>query len=99
MVLRRDDTNGGLVVSSFEGSSDRSIACQGLTATGASVPFYANVPPAAGNIQVYTNAQNVVRADCHFGAAFRRNHTTSVDLIRRDSDNYWVGYLTSTWNQ
>ncbi len=99
MTLRRDGTNGGLVLSSFTTTHLRIIACQGVTAAGASVPFYANVPEAASNIQVYTNAQNVVRADCHFGDSYNKNHTTSVDLIRRAGDNFWIGFLTSTWNQ
>ncbi len=98
MTLRRQP-NGGLVLRSFTSASPRNIACQGVTAAGASLPFYANVPTEASNIQVYTNAQNVVRADCHFGDSYNKNHTTSVDLIRHGGDIYWIGFITSTWNQ
>ncbi len=100
--MERDGTAGGLRIAwSADPGDSQTVACTGITSTGNLLGFFNQIgnPPTAGSVQVFSNAQAVQRVQCHFGNAYETDHTTSVDIIRSPGDNYWVGFLTSTFNQ
>ncbi len=100
MRLERNGTTGGLQMSWDDVPQVRNFACSGTTAAGAPANVYQSVPAnSAGVAGVFSDAQNVVQVNCHFGFPYDLGHTTSVDMIRRDGDNFWAGFLTSTFNQ
>jgi hypothetical protein len=61
-----------------------------------------NNPGAAGILQLLASNQRAVHAEISFGDTYNSGHLTKVSIDRYDdgtSDYYWVGTLTSTYNQ
>lgn len=98
ILLQRDGSSTGLRVESLN-TNNKSIACTGVTNTGASVGFASNLTT-IGITQVFTDAQNVVHYECSFGYYFSSNaHHTRVSMTRFNTDFYWLGFIQSTYNQ
>lgn len=100
MTLERDGSAGGLQISYTAVATNRSLLCMGVTSTGATLNARIIIPnAAAGTSVVYTNAQSVEFIQCSFGDPYNLNHLTQVTFQRYQSDSYWVGTVTSTFNQ
>jgi hypothetical protein len=101
LTLERDGTAGGLRIR-FPGSGNRqTIAAMGINNAGGQVNFFTTIPGGTppGFFQVYTDAQNVHFTRISFGDPFGANHMTEVSLTRDAGDYYWIGTVTSTFNQ
>ena len=55
------------------------------------------LPP--GLSTIYTDAQQIVAMDCLFGNTFNYGHLTKLSMARMFDDNYWIGFVTSSFNQ
>jgi hypothetical protein len=106
LTLERDGTNPGLLIRYGVGASYQTINCIALTTAGTNILVHTNLgaPGGAGTIQLVTGAQRAVHAQISFGNTLNAGHMTQVVIDRYDdnglgSDNYWVGTLTSTYNQ
>ncbi len=99
--LMRDGTAGGFVVRYPASPGNVTIACMGIDSSGASKNFYTSLanPGTAGAVQIYTNSQNIVSFQCTFGNTYNAGHVTQVMLSRYVTDSFWVGTVTSTYNQ
>jgi hypothetical protein len=73
----------------------------GIDSSGTQRNFYTTISSAAaGTLQIYSKAQNVVHFECTFGITFNSGqHLTRVTLSRFGTDNFWSGDLVSTYNQ
>ena len=99
VTLERDGSTGGLLIR-YTGAVRQTIACMGITSSGAVANFFLTITPAgAGTTQVYTDAQNVVYVRCNFGDPYAFGHQTDVVLLRQSGDTWWTGTVTSTFNQ
>ncbi len=97
LTLERDGTNGGLRINNATGASFQNVACTGVTSAGA-VIGRAFIAP-LGISSVFSDAQALVSVNCTFGDSFLLNNVTQVSLQRYPGDYYWVGSVTSTFNQ
>jgi hypothetical protein len=98
MTLERDGSNGGIRINNTLGSTDNSIVCIGITATGLLSFVNGNLP--LTTTTVFSDTSGWVALECRFGYAFLTSgHMTSVSLQRTAGDFYWMGELTSTFNQ
>ena len=98
ITLIRDGTIAGLRIS-FTASTGRTLHCMGVDSTGASVNARVVIPAGTGTMNVYSDAQNVEFAQCSFGNTSNQIHLTQVTLQRRQGSSYWIGTVTSTFNQ
>ncbi len=99
--LVRDGSNGLFSVEWDEGAiPDQVIYGTGLTSAGAIVPIVFNLgaPTATGSQQLYTDP-DVVRLELSFGTTFNIRDISDVTLLRTAGDFWWVGTVTSTWDQ
>jgi len=101
LTLEKDGTNGGLRIGYPVASGLPNVACTGVTSTGAVIgrAFIPTAGAVGGVNQIFTDAQGVVFVTCSFGDSFLLNNITSVSLQRYPGDYYWVGSVTSTYNQ
>jgi len=105
LTLERDGSNEGLLIRYPAGVSRQTINCLAQSYFGTNILVRATLfsPGTAGTLQVLTSAQHAVHAEISFGDTYNRGHLTKVSLDRYDdgstSDYYWVGTLTSTYNQ
>jgi len=105
LTLERDGSNEGLLIRYPAGVSRQTINCLAQTLGGTNVIVHAtlNGPVSAGTIQLLTGAQHAVHASISFGNTYNSGQVTEVVLDRYDdgstSDFFWVGTLTSTYNQ
>ena len=100
--LERDGTNGGLRFGWSNGAGPLNTGtCIGVTSTGAVVGSYnySLGGPTAGTDSVFTDAQDVVQAECTFGYVSSGTYVTHVSLQRNGSGSVWQGYLQSSFNQ
>ena len=97
MFLERDGTSGGLRVRTTNLSS-RTISCTGITETGSVIGFADDFTSVITQT-VFTDAQDVVSYDCHFGNIFGGGQHTQVKMSRESADSWWYGFLRSTFNQ
>jgi hypothetical protein len=106
LTLERDGSNEGLLIRYPAGAGAQTINCVAHTVSGATVFVHTtlNNPVSPGTIQLVTTAQHAIRAQITFGNTRFNGHVTQVTIDRFDdggaiSDNYWVGTVTSTYNQ
>ena len=101
LTLQRDGSNGGLQIAYPAGAGEQTIAAMGINNTGGQVNFFQTLASQAtpGTVQIYLDAQSVVYAQISFGNTYLAGHVTQVTLTRASNDNYWVGTVTSTYNQ
>jgi len=101
LTLERDGTSSGLRISYIAVPGLNIIAFTGLSATGATVNFVTSLanPATAGTVTVYTNAQDLISIRGSFGNTYTPAELTEVSLTRHPGDNYWIGTITSTFNQ
>jgi hypothetical protein len=107
LTLERDGTNPGLLIRYPAAVSAQTINCIAMTSAGASIFVHTNLngPGVAGTIQLLTSAQRAVHAQISFGNTLNAGHVTQVVIDRYDDngvgtgDNFWVGTLSSTYNQ
>ena len=101
MRLERDGTAGGLQISYDAGAlANQAAYGTALTSGGTVIPIVLNLgaPVTAGTVPVFA-ATDVVRLDLAFGNVFNTREMTEVTLIRDSGDTWWVGHLTSTFDQ
>ena len=96
--LVRDGTTGGLNLEWDANPGKIQLVCEGYAATGGDLTtvITQDNPSTSGSTDVSSNAMML---DCTFGNSFNNRHITSVHMTRYPGDNYWVGTLTSTYNQ
>jgi hypothetical protein len=100
LTLQRDGSASGLRIVNVALPGHITIAFTGLTGAGATVNFVMSFnPAAAGTNTVFTDAQNVVYLRGSFGDSYGAGHMTEVSLTRYSGDFFWMGTLTSTFNQ
>ncbi len=105
VTLERDGTAAGLVIRYPVTTVKQTVSCTGIDKNGTPVGFYqAFTPAGAGTVQICTDVQRWVKVQISFGNTYNQGgHVTQVTLDRYDdgatSDNYWMGTLTSTFNQ
>jgi hypothetical protein len=106
LVLERDGTTSGLRIRYGALPGVQTITALGISNSGALVPFHTvlNSPATAGTLQLFTSAQRITHAQITFGNTFNAGHFTQVVIDRHDDalntdDTFWVGTLTSTYNQ
>jgi len=106
LTLQRDGTNGGLRIGYPVANGSPYVTCHGLTSTGLNltkiITPVVEAQPVAGAVTantIFSDAQGVVAVNCTFGNAFDLGNITTVNLQRRVGDFYYVGTLTSTFNQ
>ncbi|MEI8290793.1 MAG: hypothetical protein WCH99_15100 [Verrucomicrobiota bacterium] len=105
LTLERDGSNEGFVIRYPAGASRQTIngVAQSYYGTNIIIRATLNSPGTAGTIQLLTSAQRAVHADISFGNTFNSGHCTKISVDRYDdgatSDYYWVGTVTSTYNQ
>ena len=101
--LERDGSDGGrrIANNALNGSeAKQSVHCLGINNAGAVVAARLLLNGnAAGTSVLYTNAQNIEYMQCSFGNTFLYGSQTQVVLQRYPNDNFWVGTVTSTFNQ
>ena len=109
LMLTRDGTAAGLAINySIPGAYNQNIVAIGID-NGGVQHLYKNtlVGPGSGTstgtLFIFNNSLRIVHYDVSFGNVYNSGHTCHVILDRYDdgstSDNYMVGYLTSTYNQ
>jgi len=106
LMLTRDGTAAGLAMNySIVGTSYQNIVAIGIDNTGVQ-HIYRNTLTSGtgGTLYMFVNSQHIVHYDVSFGNVYNGGHTCHVILDRYDdggstSDNYMIGYLTSTYNQ
>jgi len=94
MTLERDGTFGGFRITS---TAFMDVACMGVNSSGVSVNRVLNL--SAGVTALYTDATAMVFFHCSFGDPFGLGHLTEVSLSRSPGDYFWIGTVTSTFNQ
>ena len=102
LTLVRDGTHGGFQIKYPASPGSVTIACMGISTTGAQVNFYTTLanPGTAGTVQIYSDIQNVAHFECTFGFTFDTGlPLTQVTLSRYGSDFFWSGNIISTYNQ
>ncbi len=107
LSLERDGTNGGFqirTVDTIPSSGHQTVACTGITETGAAANAYVDIPggTASGTIfTVYDDSESVHKLDCSFGNPWGGGgeHYTDVELTRRTNDFWWMGTVTTTFSQ
>ena len=102
LQLGRDGTAAGLwIYYSAALTSPQTVHCTGVNSSGATVNSRRMLPVGtpSGGIQIYSDAQNLEYVQCSFGDTFNDKHVTQVVLQRYQNDNYWIGTVTSTYNQ
>ena len=101
LQLERDGSNGGLIIAYPAGAGEQTITAMGINNTGGQVNFFDTLlnQTTAGTVQIYLNSQNVVYAQITFGNTYLGGHVTQVTISRAYNDFYWVGTVTSTYNQ
>jgi hypothetical protein len=100
--LERDGTDGGLRIAwDANVVSNNTVNCMGINGAGGAINHHSQpvTSTAAGTVQVFTDAQNVVYATCSFGDSFNARDVTQVTMQRAPGDNFWVGTVISTYNQ
>ena len=101
--LERDGSDGGWRIANdaLTGFEFRqSVHCIGINNAGAVVPARIQLSGnAAGTSVLYTDAQNIEYMQCSFGNSYNNGHQTQVVLQRYPGDNFWIGTVTSTFNQ
>jgi hypothetical protein len=102
LTLERDGSMGGLRIAwSSDIHTPHTVACMGLTSTGAPVGFYSGLPGGSRitNSTVFADSQNVVYYSCSFGEPGSVGSVTEVTMTREAGTGTWVGTLTSSMNQ
>ncbi|MGI8639173.1 MAG: hypothetical protein ACR2MG_04395 [Pyrinomonadaceae bacterium] len=102
LQLGRDGTAAGLwIYYSAALTSPQTVHCTGVNSSGATVNSRRMLPVGtpSGGIQIYSDAQNLEYVQCSFGDTFNDKHVTQVVLQRYQNDSYWIGTVTSTYNQ
>jgi hypothetical protein len=101
VTLERDGSNGGMIIRYPAGAYRQAIACTAMTSTGSLINYYTTLlnPGVASTFSIYSGATNVVQFHCTFGDSYNDGHHTEVNMVREGADFYWVGTLTSTYNQ
>lgn len=102
LQLGRDGTNAGLwIYYSAALTSPQTVHCTGVNSSGVTVNSRIMLPAgtASGGTRIYSDTQNLEYVQCSFGDTFNDNHVTQVVLQRYQNDNYWIGTVTSTFNQ
>lgn len=99
--LIRDGTNGGWTVSWDASPGKINFAFTGITSSNTTVvwTFYQENPSVGGSTGVFTDAQNVVSFRGTFGSSYSAGDTTEVTLSRYPGDYFWIGTITSSYNQ
>ena len=57
------------------------------------------LPAVAGSATLFTDAENVVSFHVSFGNHYANGEVTEVYLSRRAGDFYWIGTITSSYDQ
>jgi hypothetical protein len=99
--LERDGTNDGLRLAWDAGGNPDQVAYgTALRNNGVLVPIVINVgaPAVAGSTPLFTDT-DVVRLDVAIGTVFNTRDVTEITLIRRNGDFWWVGSITSSFDQ
>jgi len=105
LTLERDGTFAGLLIRYVAGAGRITINSTGVNNAGTSIPVHVAMPSpgSPGTVQLYTDAQHMVHVEISFGNTFNNLQITQVVLDRYDdgitSDFYWVGAVTSSYNQ
>ncbi len=101
LLLERDGSNGGLMIAYPASAGEQTITAMGINNAGGQVNFFDTLPnqATAGTVQIYLDSQSVVYAQISFGNTYLAGHVTQVTISRAYNDNYWVGTVTSTYNQ
>ena len=105
LTLERDGSNEGLLIRYPGGTGKQTINCLAQSFFGTNIIVRTNLNGliTAGTIQLLTSAQRAVHATISFGNTYNAGHMTQVVIDRYDdgttSDFYWIGTLTSTYNQ
>jgi hypothetical protein len=101
LTLQRDGSNGGLQIAYPAGAGTQTIAAMGINNAGGQVNFFQTLGNQAspGTVQIYLDGQSVVYAQISFGNTYLAGHLTQVTITRAYNDDYWVGTVTSTYNQ
>ena len=110
LTLERDGTKAGLIIRYPANAGAQTINALGISNTGALVPVHLTLNNAtSGTVQLFSDAQRVAHAQISFGNTYNSGaHVTQVILDRFDDgsastasgdDFYWMGTLTSTYNQ
>ncbi len=101
LTLQRDGSNGGLIIAYPAGAGEQTIPAMGINNAGGQVNFFDTLANqgSPGTVQIYLNSQSVVYAQITFGNTYLEGHVTQVTISRAYDDYYWVGTVTSTYNQ
>jgi hypothetical protein len=104
LMLTRDGTAAGLAMNySLVGTSYQNIVAIGIDNTGVQHIFRTTLTSGSSTLFIFDNSLHIVHYDVSFGNVYNNGHTCHVILDRFDnvstSDNFLVGYLTSTYNQ
>jgi hypothetical protein len=103
LILERDGTTAGLRINNPAGTAlFPVVTCTGITSVGTLVTSVFG-PPVGLTTLFATgggiDAQGIISVDCSFGDPFGLNNITKVHLLRYPSDYFWVGTVTSSFNQ
>lgn len=101
IILQRDGTTAGWQIVNLPNPDNTTVIATGLTASGTQVivvkPIYDTA--VSGTNVLFSDVQNIVHFDCTFGNTYNAHHLTEVHLSRLSGDYYWVGTMTSTYDQ
>jgi hypothetical protein len=100
LSFERDGSNGGFQITKIAGSSLLVCNCTGVNSSGITVSKALN-NLGAGTTVVFSNVENIVYFHCMFGDPFfnASQHITEITLTRQATDYFWVGTMTTTYNQ
>ena len=98
--LERDGTNGGFRIA----WDDNPLAFQvaygtALTQGGTVIPIVEKVTATTAGSQTLYTETDVVRLELTFGSVFNTRDITEVTLVRDFGDFWWVGSVSSTFDQ
>jgi hypothetical protein len=96
--LERDGSAQGWRINRIGGNANQVCNCTGVTSGGAVIAKTLN-NLVTGITQLFPSADNVVMIHCMFGDPYNAGNMTEVNLTRFNTDYYWMGTLTSTFNQ
>ena len=101
LTLQRDGSNGGWRIVNVASPGNTTIAATGLNSGGGTVNFVTSISSGAGagTTSIFSDGQNVVSFRCSFGDSFGPGEMAEVSLTRYPGDSYWMGTVTSTFNQ
>jgi hypothetical protein len=104
LMLTRDGTASGLAMNySNIGSYYQNIVAIGIDRSGVQHIYRNNLTGGSGTLFIFNDSLHIVHYDVSFGNVYNGGNTCHVILDRYDdgstSDNFMVGYLTSTYNQ